>query len=184
MRKTTNEIINKVNQFIENMGLSDSILGLKNKDDKILYYYNYMDNIDNRFCSKVEFPNLYHLKLANMLCNTDEKYDYFMDTYYNEDNIVGSIENFKKYIKEQRTYEKDIIKNIDIAIKGADYILAWSLIQELYLEPLDEYFLNRFIEMVNSGLTATDIYTWYKTKKRFLSIMTFDIKYIKSIGEI
>lgn len=179
MIKNTNEIISEVNQYIENVGLNDSILGLKNKDDKILYYYNYMDNAGNRFCGKVEFPSLYHLKLGNMLCNTDEKFTYYMDTYYNEDNIVGSVENFKKFIKEQRTYEKDIVKNIEIAMKNGDYITLWYQLQEFFIEPMDEYYIKNLTRLIKSGLTFEDIFMWYKNGERFLKMLTFNIDYIK-----
>lgn len=178
MVKLTKEINSEVNQFIESMGLNEKELKLRNNDDRLLYYHNYINLKCNKFCQKIEFPNLYHLILANMLCHSDENYEEFMNTYYDEDNIVSSIDAYKKYIKSTRQNERDIIKKLNLAIVNKEWASLWLMIQELFIEPVDEYHMNKIISMVESGINAQDIYAWYKSGNRFIAMLSMNVEYL------
>lgn len=179
MRKK--EIINKVNEFVTELGLNFEILGLKTTEDKILYYHNYVDTENNKFCGIVDFPSVYWIKLANFLCNSEEKFMEYLNNFHDRDNVQMGVNRFKEYLIKSRNLEINgdtLQKQID---SGA-WEEFWKALQELYLDPTDNCWMSSFQERIAEGLNGKDIYEWYKRKNgRLLTITTFNPNYIKEV---
>jgi len=177
MRK--NEIVNKVNEFVTELGLNFEILGLKTTDDKILYYHNFIDSRTNKFCGIVDFPSVYWIKLANFLCDSEEKFEDYLSNFHDCDNVQIGVSRFKKHLMKSRSLTISG-ETLQEQINNNKWEKFWEDLQQLFLDPTDDCYLSSFKERIAEGLTGEDIFNWYKKKGgRLLTITTFPLNYVK-----
>lgn len=186
---TNNQMVQEADNFIAELGLSDEILGLRTKQDKILYYHNYIDP-KNMFRGVLEFHNPYFIRLSNFLCNDEKRLIEFGNFYKeNIDKDVLDVGNnarcmwsYRCHVISNRTsQEEQLVKSTIInSIDNKDWTGLHDALQELFLNVIDIGVLNRIIGMIENGLTAEDLYKWYKLRKNLASITTFDIDYVKA----
>jgi hypothetical protein len=175
------EMMLEVNKFINEMGLDCEILGLKTNQDKMLYYWNYIDQ-KNVFKGILELPNIYFIKLANLLCNTTERMIEFQEKFYNPDgNVANQLREYRRYLLDIRDDNAmSLYKVLKIVIDNRCWSNLDTVLMELYLEPIDKWICDEIIDLIhNENLTAEDIYLWYKRGKNVKSLISFDIDYIK-----
>jgi hypothetical protein len=178
---TQEQMIKEVNDYLMQIGLDETILGLKTNQDKVLYYHNYL-NSSNTYGGVLEFSNLYYIKLANLLCNTTERIKLFQEKFYDADgNVAQQFRQFRRYLLDSRTNTEEYLNVIDKMIKGQCFEQLHMTLEELFLEPIPQNIFDRIIEMIHSGLCADDIYFFYTTKRNVKSLVTYDISYIKSL---
>lgn len=196
MRKTISELGDEyqsrikdaerhVTSIVEKFNIPESVFGLKSVEDKILYYYNYLDK-DNKFCEIVEFPKIEQIKLANLLCKTVEDVDDYLTNYHCVDNEYFGLLRYKKDKLKSRNDISEYETKINKHIERASWTLLHRELQELFLEVFDYSYMQDIIGLIHKGLihkglTTEDIVNWYNKGKKILALITFDIDYIKSV---
>lgn len=128
-----------------------------------------------------EIPN-YYLKLSAILCDTKEKAEEFINHFYTPDDVSGSLRKYRRFILDYRSEEANqfFSKLLQYQIFNKDWKNLYITIKELFLEPFDEWIMDKIVEKIQCGLIAEDIYNWYLKNKNIKSIITFDIEYIKA----
>lgn len=186
MRKNTElsiqDMVTEVTNEIKELGLSEEILGFKTNQDKVLYYLNYI-HTPNVFRGILELPNYYFIKLANLLCNTTERINIFKDKFYDADgNIAQQFRQYRRYILDNRENVDEYLGVMDKMIKGECWSALHMTLEELWLEPIEQYIFDRIQNMIHNGcLDANDIYYWYQSGRNGKSIATQSTQYIKSL---
>lgn len=168
------EMVKEVDNYIEKLGLSDEILGLKTIQDKVLYYYNYIYP-KNIFKGVVKLHSCYFIKLANLLCNTAERLREFQNKFYNPDgNIAEQFRQYRRYLLDTRENTDEFLGVMQKMIKGECFAELYGVIEELFFEPFEKWIYNEIVEMIhNDCLSAEDMYQWYKSGKNIKAIITF-----------
>lgn len=189
MRKTTcsneGEIGKSIRSFIKSKDIENT-LGLMNTSEKVLYYLNNMDE-NNRFRGVIEFPSIYCVRLANILCKDKDMVQKYKDKYYSVDyrqyEVIDSLHKLKKDIINQRIKidESRDMAMIEIAIENGDCELLRSSLQELFLEYLETEQVENIFIMIHNGINICDIMKWYRKGKKILAMTTFGVEYIKGI---
>jgi hypothetical protein len=157
-----------------------------NVNEVELNYYNNLDE-HNRFKGIVEFPNVYCVKFANVLCQNEEMIKEYLTEYYNPEfeqyEVINSLQYLKRNIKSKRIIDINEYKNkIKGCIKIANWSLLWVLLQDLFLEPLAKEQLESIVELIHSNdVDEDDIMKWYEKGKKILAMTTFRVEYIKCI---
>lgn len=172
---TTKQMLKEVNKFVKDLGLSDEILGLKTKEDKELYYYNYISP-ENNFRGLWELPNYYFIKLANLLCNSEERFKEFSERFYNiNKKLSDQLRKYRRYLLDNRNEQdnQEFLRLIQEQIHNKDYEKLYDVLRELFLEPFDSWIMDRIIEKIEEDLDAEYIYDWYLKSKNIKSIITF-----------
>ena len=146
---------------------------------KVLEYYNTEEH--NRFKDLVTFPTIHCVKLANILCKDENMVKLYMNEYYDEDNVVFSLQRFKKYIIDNRTDVSEYREKIGNCIEEKNCAYLWELLKGLFLEPLDREQFNDVVELIHKGVTVNDIITWYEKGRKILAMTTFGVDYIKEV---
>jgi hypothetical protein len=171
---TTKEMVVEVDIFIKQLGLNKEILGLKNIQDDLLYYHNYI-NSENIFRGIIEIPNYYFVKLANLLCNTTERLNVFYEKFYSPDgNIAQQFRKYRRYLLDTRENTDEFLGVMDKMIKYQLFDQLYGVLKELYLEPFEKHIFDRIVDLIHSQhLTANDIYEWFRRGKNIKAIVTF-----------
>jgi hypothetical protein len=175
---TKKELLNNVENFIKELDLTPEILGLKTENDRIIYYYNYI-NENNIFKSLIEFPSVYFIRLANFLCKDEERLKEYLNKFHDREDSRNSIMEYRRYLLKSRDNAYEFLKKLTQQIKTKQWNDLYETLQELFLEPFDDALMPNITEMVENGLTAEDIYNWYKIEKNIISITTFFTEYIR-----
>jgi hypothetical protein len=154
-----------------------------NVNEVELNYYNNLDE-HNRFKGIVEFPNVYCVKFANVLCQNEEMIKEYLTEYYNPEfeqyEVINSLQQFKKDIRDKRTDVSEYKDKIKTCIETENWQWLWMLLEDLFLEPLYKWQLESIVKLIHSnGVDDEIIMGLYNKNKKILSILTFDIKYIK-----
>ena len=176
------EMIIAVNKFVKDLGLTDEILGLKTKNDKELYYYNYISP-ENNFRGLWELPNLYFIKLANLLCNTEERFKEFSERFYNVNKkLSDQLRKYRRYLIDSRDEQdnQEFLRLIQEQIHSKDWEQLYDILRELFLEPFDEWIMERIVKKNEEGLASGDLFNWYIKGNNIKSIINFKLDFIKT----
>jgi hypothetical protein len=176
---TSQEMVKRTNQYIEEIGLDDEILGLETTQDKVLYYQNYIDPT-NIFKGVLVLPNYYYIKLANLLCNTTERLKLFYDKFYDaEGNLTEQFREFRRYLLDNRENTEEYLGVMQKMIKCQLYDELYVVLKELWLEPFDKWIFDKMVDMIHKGLTAQHIYSWFTLGKNIKSLITYPMNTIR-----
>ncbi len=106
------------------------------ESEALLFYENYLNYDENKWCSKHEFNSIYIIKLINLLTRDPEDCREFECNYWNEHTAVASVWNYRRY-KIQKGRGQNLtankIKKLLIANKLAE---LYQKIQEYFCEPI------------------------------------------------
>lgn len=184
VNKRNVNLVQKVDKFVAEMGLNDENLGLKTKYDKMQFYQNCMEK-DNVFTGVTELSKCNYMRLANYLCNNEERLKLFKEKIYNPDeNLEYQFRKFRRYLLESR--ESTISVNLlQEAIDAKEWFIVYECLQMLWLDPFDITYMDSFKKKIDEGLNGQDIMNWYEKNRTgsALSILTLDIGYIKSFSK-
>jgi hypothetical protein len=171
---TVNKMVKEVDNFINELGFVGEYLEVKTNQDKVLFYYNYIDK-NNLFKGILEFPSHYYIRLANLLCNTTERMKEFQEKIYDADgNFAEQFRKYRRYLLDSRGKDvESLYEVLKIVIDNRCWSNLHSVLMELFLEPFDEWICDRIVDMIHNGLNASDIYNWYKSGKNIKAIITF-----------
>jgi hypothetical protein len=181
---SSQEMVKRTNQYLEEVGLDDEILGMETSQDKVLYYYNYIDK-NNIFKGILVLPSYYYIKLSNLLCNTTERLNLFYDKFYDADgNVAEQFRLYRRYLLDNREKTEEYLGIMDKMIKGECWSALFMTLQELFLEPFEKWIFDRLVDMIHNGLTAEDIYKLFLQRRNVKSIITYSIPYIKQLTNL
>jgi len=182
--KETTKLVQKVNKFIEDSGIPPGLLKLKTEQDYLLYFKNYMDEA-NRFKGKITINSIYYIDLINYLVDTDEKEAEFLKLNRKEGNINLSISRYRMYLRKNRELNINE-KLLQECMATKDWIMFSEKMEELWLEPMHISWLDSFKKTIMQGLTGQDIMNYYKKypNKRMISILTFNLDYLRKLSKI
>lgn len=182
---STKEIVSQVEECIKGYDLPCEVFGLETKEDKVLYYQNYLDE-NNIFRGIIELPSHYYIQLANLLCNTEERHDIFREKFYDAkqkcDNFAGQFMTFRQYLLDNRT-EQEMQKLYELIreqVHNKDWDSLYDSLKELSLDYFSEYIFEGIKNMLLNGLTAEDIINWYIYDGNIKGIGTFKVEFVKS----
>ncbi|MDD4779129.1 MAG: hypothetical protein PHT02_00800 [Tissierellia bacterium] len=148
-----------------------------------------MRKTNNRFEELVEFPTIWCIKLANILCQNEETAERYLTEYYNPDyeygyEVINSLQRFRRDIISKRTDVSEYEKKIKECIEIESWSELREVLQNLFLEPLAWSQVLDIVEMIHNGINTIntdDIMKWYEKDKKILAITTFGVEYIKGI---
>lgn len=159
------EKVKDINDYYAEIGL-DEYIHTTTIDKKIVDYANYMDIDSNIFCGEVEFGNLRYIEIANYLCAEDKYYMLFMNKFLDRYNVVGSLMQFREYIRDEIGRGQNIsVEYMQEIIDCNDYDTLKSVMSELWLLPIKKYQIEQVKEKIEKGLSARDIYDIYEKRK-------------------
>jgi hypothetical protein len=179
---TKKDILSKVDDFIKELNYTPEILGLRTENEKILYYFNYLD-YNNMFReSDIKFPNRFFIKLANFLCKSEERLQEYLNKFHDNEDTAHGINKFRKHLRSNRgdIEAHKFLKEISQQIKAKQWSDLHSTLQELFLEPFHWFIMESIVEMIENGLATEDLYNWYAKGRNITSIVTFSVDYVKS----
>jgi hypothetical protein len=153
-------------------------------EQRELDYYNHEEH--NRFRGLVEFPTVYCIKLANVLCKDEEMVQRYMNEYYSTEleqwEVINSLKKYKTDILNERIIDIDEYRDkIKSCIKIANWSLLWVVLQDLFLEYLAKEQIDSIVELIHKSINEEDIINWYEKGKKILAITTFGVDYIQGI---
>lgn len=103
----------------------------------------------------------------NLLCNTKPRYEKFIDQFMDDGNMFHAACSYQKYLREEEGRGKEIkLDHINTAIENGDLNTLNFILQELFIEPIDNNAIDYFISLIEKEeLEPGDIYKLHKSDK-------------------
>lgn len=121
---------------------------------------------ENKFIEK-NIKSVYLREWLNLLCNTKPRYEKFIDQFMDDGNMFHSACSYQKYLREEEGRGKDIkLDEIENALSNGDITKLNVMLQELFIEPIDNYEIDYLIDLIErEELKVSDIYDFHKSDK-------------------
>lgn len=120
-------------------------------------------------------PNYYYAKLAILLCSEEKGFKEFINSFYDINDVTGSLRNYRRFILDYRNeeYKQEYFKLIQDQIYSKNWNNLYITLKQLFLEPFDQWIMDRIVKKIELGLDAENLYNWYILNKNIKSIITF-----------
>ena len=164
-----------------NKGYNEKKIKRMSIADKWLYYKIHIDK-ENKMPKNENIKWIGHIERINFLCNTEERYNNFINNYYGKSiykNIVWDLDDFEEYqIKIEKRKDQVKASMLQECINNNEWDQFWNLMNELYMDNLYWGIIEETLNMIEQGLTTEDIYKWSKIE-HFANYISFELEYVK-----
>jgi hypothetical protein len=111
--------------------------------------------------------SIYLRQWLNLLCDTEPRYEKFIDQFMDDGNMFHSACKYQKYLREEEGRGTDIkLDHIEKAIEAGDLNSLNVILQELFIEPIDDREIDYFVNLVEKEeISAGEIYNLHKNDR-------------------
>lgn len=126
------ERIAAVNHYMEQIDI-----GLKmSESETLLFYENYLNYDENKWCSKYEFKSIYIIKLVNLLTRDPGDCREFEHHYWNEEAVPESVWRYRKHKIEKGRGQSLTANKISKLLVDNNIAQLHHEVQEYFCEPI------------------------------------------------